>query len=52
MSQDASAYGGAVTVCGCSDKIREVFSIVMLEDILQVCESEEEARERLTDAAG
>ena len=40
-------YGGAVAICGCSDKIREVFSIVMLEDILQVCDSEDEAREKL-----
>ena len=40
-------YGGAVAICGCSEKIREVFSIVMLEDILQVCDSEEEARSRL-----
>jgi len=40
-------YGGAVAICGCSDKIREVFSIVMLDDILQVCDSKEEAREKL-----
>ena len=40
-------YGGAIAICGCSDKIREIFSIVMLEDILQVCDSEDEAREKL-----
>ena len=40
-------FGGAVAICGCSDKIREVFSIVMLEDILQVCDNEDEAREKL-----
>jgi anti-anti-sigma factor len=40
-------YGGAVAICGCSDKIREVFSIVMLEDILQVSDSEDEARQKL-----
>ncbi len=40
-------YSGAVAICGCSDKIREIFSIVMLDDILQVCDSEEEAREKL-----
>ncbi len=39
--------GGAVAICGCSEKIEEVFSIVMLTEILQVCGSEEEARERL-----
>ena len=41
------AFGGGVAICGCSDKICEVFQIVMLQDILQVCGSEEEARERL-----
>jgi anti-anti-sigma factor len=40
-------YSGAVAICGCSDKIREIFSIVMLQDILQVCDSEGEAREKL-----
>ena len=40
-------FGGAVAICGCSDKIREVFSIVMLDDILRVCDSEEEARQKL-----
>jgi hypothetical protein len=43
ISQD----GPAVAICGCSDKIREVFEIIMLENILQVCQSENEARERL-----
>jgi len=45
-------YGGAVAICGCSDKIKEVFGIVMLQDILQVSDSEEEARARLKAAAG
>ncbi len=40
-------HGGAVAICGCSDKIREVFSIVMLDDILRVCDSEDEARQKL-----
>jgi anti-anti-sigma factor len=40
-------YGGAVAICGCSDKIKEIFGIVMLQDLLQVCDSEEEARARL-----
>jgi len=40
-------YGGAIAICGCSNKIREIFSIVMLDDILQVCDSEDEAREKL-----
>ena len=43
-------FGGAVAICGCSDKIREVFEIVMLHDILQVCDSEEEARQKLGQA--
>lgn len=37
-------FGGAVAICGCSDKIKEVFGIVMLQEILQVCDSEEDAR--------
>jgi anti-anti-sigma factor len=40
-------YGGTVAIFGCSDKICEVFEIVMLKDILQVCDSEDEARSRL-----
>ena len=40
-------FGGALAICGCSDKVEEVFGIVMLQDILQVCDSEEEARARL-----
>jgi len=36
-------YGGSVAIFGCSDKICEVFEIVMLRDILHVCDSEEEA---------
>jgi anti-anti-sigma factor len=41
-------YGGTVAIYGCSDKIKEVFSIVMLQDILHVCDSEDEALARLT----
>ena len=41
-------YGGTVAIFGCSDKIKEVFSIVMLQDILHVCESEDEALALLT----
>jgi len=40
-------FGGALAICGCSGKIREVFSVVMLEDVLLVCDSEVEARARL-----
>ncbi len=43
-------YGGAVAICGCSEKVCEVFEIVMLKDVLQVCDSEEEARARLRQA--
>ncbi|MCW8984476.1 MAG: STAS domain-containing protein [Thermoanaerobaculales bacterium] len=39
--------GGGIAIFGCSDKICEVFEIVMLRDILQVCDSEEEAWARL-----
>jgi anti-anti-sigma factor len=40
-------YGGSVAIFGCSDKICDVFEIVMLRDILHVCDSEDEARARL-----
>ena len=40
-------YSGAVAICGCSDKVKEVFAIVMLQDILQVSASEDEARQKL-----
>jgi anti-anti-sigma factor len=42
------SYGGTVAIFGCSVKIIEVFSIVMLQDILHVCESEAEALAHLT----
>jgi anti-anti-sigma factor len=40
-------FGGTVAIFGSSDKICEVFEIVMLQEILHVCDSEDEARERL-----
>ncbi len=43
--------GGSVAIHGCSDKVREVFTIVMLESTLGVCATEAEARRRLRDAA-
>ena len=44
-------FGGGIAIFGCSDKICEVFSVVMLKDLLQVCDSEEEARGRLRAAS-
>jgi anti-anti-sigma factor len=41
------AQGGSLAVFGCDPKVREIFRIVMLEEILQVCDSREEALERL-----
>jgi anti-anti-sigma factor len=40
-------FGGTVAIFGCSDKICEVFEIVMLQEILHVCDTEDEARARL-----
>jgi hypothetical protein len=40
-------YGGSIAIFGCSDKICEVFEIVMLREILHVCDNEAEARDRL-----
>ena len=39
--------GGSLAVFGCDPKVREIFRIVMLEEILKVCETREEAVERL-----
>jgi anti-sigma B factor antagonist len=39
--------GGSLAVFGCNDHIREVFSIVLLQEILHVCGTEDEAREQL-----
>jgi len=43
-------FGGAIAIYGCSDKICEVFTIVQLAEILQVCDTEEEARQKLISA--
>ncbi len=40
-------FGGAIAIYGCNDKIREVFTIVQLDGILQVCDSEQAARQKL-----
>ena len=40
-------YGGGLAVFGCSSKIREIFSIVMVEEILKVRDTEAEAWESL-----
>ena len=40
-------YGGGLAIFGCTDRIREIFSIVMLEEILKVSKSLEEARSKL-----
>jgi anti-anti-sigma factor len=42
--------GGSMAIFGCSDKICEVFDIVMLKKLLQVCDSEAEARRQLVQA--
>lgn len=41
-------YGGGLAIYGCGERIREIFSIVMLEEILNVCDSREEAMNRLS----
>jgi anti-anti-sigma factor len=43
-------FGGAIAIHGCSDKICEIFTIVQLDKILQVCNTEEEARQKLKSA--
>ena len=41
------SQGGTLAVFGCNDHICDVFDIVLLKEILQVCETEDEAREKL-----
>lgn len=45
------SYGGGLAIFGCNSKVREVFSIVMLDTILKVCETDEEAWESLRNGA-
>lgn len=40
-------HGGRLVVFGCSEKVREVIAIVMLEKVLNVCDSEDQAWEAL-----
>ena len=40
-------YGGGLAIYGCDERIREIFSIVMLEEVLNVCDSQEEARQKI-----
>ena len=44
--------GGSLAIFGCSDKICEVFSIVMLRQILQLSGTEDEARAKLRRVEG
>ena len=39
--------GGAVSVYGCSDRNRTILKVVGIEPLVNLCETEEEARERL-----
>ena len=34
---------GSLAIFGCSSKIREIFTIVMLDEVLKVCDSEDQA---------
>ena len=38
---------GSLAIFGCSSKIREIFTIVMLDEVLKVCNSEDEAWQAL-----
>ena len=41
------SQGGSLAIYGCDAKVREIFNIVMLSDILQVCDDLAAAREKL-----
>jgi anti-sigma B factor antagonist len=38
---------GSLAIFGCSSKIREIFTIVMLDGVLKVCDSEDQAWEAI-----
>ena len=42
--------GGGLAIYGCSSKVREIFSIVMLDKILNVCDTEDQAWEAIKQA--
>jgi len=42
-----TGYGGGLAVFGCTSKVFEIFDVVMLGDILGVCDNEAEAWGRL-----
>jgi len=44
-------HGGGLAIFGCNAKIREIFAIVMLNDVLHVCGSETEAWEAIRTSA-
>ncbi|UCE03406.1 MAG: STAS domain-containing protein [Candidatus Latescibacterota bacterium] len=41
------SLNGAMTVFGCNERVRSVLKILMLEKVLNVCDSEADARSRL-----
>jgi len=40
-------YEGGLAVFGCSSKVREIFTIVMVDRILKVCDNEDQAWEAI-----
>ena len=43
--------GGAVIIHSCSNKVREVFTVVLLESVLRVCSTPAQAHQRLRELA-
>jgi anti-anti-sigma factor len=43
--------GGAVIIHSCTDKVREIFTVVMLESVLRVCSTPAQAHQRLRELA-
>jgi anti-anti-sigma factor len=41
------SLGGAMVVCGASERVRQVFEVVMLAEVFRLCDTLEGARRRL-----
>lgn len=48
----ARKLGGAVALYGCSERNRTILSIVGIEPLVNLCDTQEQARERLIELGG
>ena len=51
LNRRVEAAGGRLALCGMSERLRNVFKITHLDDLLKIVASEEEARTAVTNSA-